>query len=59
VENQIRGRAAVFGACIPRALSPTFIEQALMAGNGIKGLSACPKQMGWMAPAPVEGILMP
>jgi len=40
LENQIRGLAVVFGVRLPRALSPTFIEQALAASEGIPGLSA-------------------
>src|SRR5271167_1685909 len=39
LENQIRGLAVVFGVRLPRALSPTFIEQALRASEGITGLS--------------------
>src|SRR5213076_2334508 len=40
LENQIRGLAVVFGARLPRALSPAFIKQALRASEGIPGLSA-------------------
>jgi transposase len=40
LENQIRGLAVVFGARLPRGLSPVFIEQALRASEGIDGLSA-------------------
>jgi transposase len=40
LENQIRGLAVVFGVRLPRALSPTFIGQALRASDGIPGLSA-------------------
>jgi transposase len=40
LENQIRGLAVVFGARLPRGLSPAFIEQALRASEGIPGLSA-------------------
>ena len=40
LENQIRGLAVVFGIRLPRALSPTFIDQALRASEGINGLSA-------------------
>jgi transposase len=40
LENQIRGLAVVFGVRLPRALSPTFIAQALQASEGIDGLSA-------------------
>jgi transposase len=40
LENQIRGLAVVFGVRLPRALSPTFVEQALAASEGIAGLSA-------------------
>jgi transposase len=39
LENQIRGLAVVFGVRLPRGLSPTFIEQALRASEGITGLS--------------------
>jgi transposase len=39
LENQIRGLAIVFGARLPRALSPAFIDQALRASAGINGLS--------------------
>jgi transposase len=40
LENQIRGLAVVFGVRLPRALSPSFIDQALRASDGIPGLSA-------------------
>jgi transposase len=40
LENQIRGLAVVFGVRLPRALSSTFIRQALQASEGIPGLSA-------------------
>src|SRR5246500_4865618 len=40
LENQIRGLPVVFGAGLPRALSPAFIRQALQASEGIPGLSA-------------------
>jgi transposase len=40
LENQIRGLAVVFGVRLPRALSSSFIKQALQAGEGILGLSA-------------------
>src|SRR3954469_16818955 len=40
LENQIRGLAVVFGVRLPRALSPAFIKQALLASEGIAGLSA-------------------
>jgi transposase len=40
LENQIRGLAVVFGVRLPWALSPTFIQQALRASEGIEGLSA-------------------
>ena len=40
LENQIRGLAVVFGVRLPRALSSTFIRQALRASEGIPGLSA-------------------
>src|ERR1700727_2536631 len=39
LENQIRGLAVVCGVRLPRALSPTFIEQALRASAGVNGLS--------------------
>src|SRR5947199_5001142 len=39
LENQIRGLAVVFGVRLPRALSSTFIRQALQASEGIL---ACP-----------------
>lgn len=39
LENQIRGLAVVFGVRLPRGLSPTFIEQALQASEGVNGLS--------------------
>jgi transposase len=39
LENQIRGLAVVFGVRLPRALSSTFIRQALEASEGIPGLS--------------------
>jgi transposase len=39
LENQIRGLAIVFGARLPRALNPAFIDQALRASEGINGLS--------------------
>ena len=40
LENQIRGLAVVFGVRLPRALSPAFVKQALLASEGIAGLSA-------------------
>ena len=40
LENQIRGLAVVFGVRLPRALSPAFVKQALLASEGIEGLSA-------------------
>src|SRR5271167_3908967 len=40
LENQIRGLAVVFGVRLPRALSSTFIREALRASEGIAGLSA-------------------
>src|SRR5579864_5301324 len=40
LENQIRGLAVVFGVRLPRALSASFIDQALRASDGIPGLSA-------------------
>ena len=40
LDNQIRGLAVVFGVRLPRALSSTFIRQALQASEGIPGLSA-------------------
>jgi transposase len=40
LENQIRGLAVVFGVRLPRALSRTFIDQALVASDNIAGLSA-------------------
>ncbi len=40
LENQIRGLAVVFGARLPRALSPTFIEQAMRASACADALSA-------------------
>jgi transposase len=40
LENQIRGLLVVFGARLPRALSPTFIAQALSASEGVDGLYA-------------------
>ncbi len=40
LENQIRGLAVVFGSRLPRALTAAFIDQALMASEGVAGLSA-------------------
>ena len=40
LENQIRGLAVVFGIRLPRALTASFIDQALKASEGIAGLSA-------------------
>ena len=40
LENQVRGLAVVFGVRLPRALSPAFIKKALLASEGIAGLSA-------------------
>jgi transposase len=40
LESQIRDHAVVFGVRLPRALSSTFIRQALQASEGIPGLSA-------------------
>jgi transposase len=53
LENQIRGLAVVFGVRLPRALSPTFIEQALRASEGIPGLSAA---MRGLVAARVAGL---
>ncbi len=39
LENQIRGLAAVFGARLPRGLSPAFVEQVIGMSNGVPGLS--------------------
>jgi transposase len=43
LENQIRDLAVVFGVRLPRALSSSFIRQALQASEGIPGLSAAMK----------------
>ena len=40
LENQIRGLAVVFGIRLPRALSSSFIQQALRASDGVAGLSS-------------------
>ena len=40
LENQIRGLAVVFGARLPRGLSPAFVEQVITMSVGIAGLSA-------------------
>ena len=40
LENQIRGLAVVFGARLPRGLSPAFVEQVITMSDGIAGLSA-------------------
>jgi transposase len=40
LENQIRGLAVVFGIRLPRALTAAFINEALVASEGIAGLSA-------------------
>src|SRR5208282_5936110 len=40
LENQIRGLAVVFGIRLPRALTASFVNQALKASEGIAGLSA-------------------
>ena len=39
LENQIRGLAVVFGIRLPRALSSSFIQEALRASDGVAGLS--------------------
>jgi transposase len=39
LENQIRGLAVVFGIRLPRALTASFVNQALQASKGIAGLS--------------------
>src|SRR6202789_4358714 len=42
LENQIRGLAVVFGARLPRGLSPTFIDSALKQARGsLVSLSPC------------------
>jgi hypothetical protein len=41
-----RGLAVVFGVRLPRALSPTFIRQALQSSEGIPGLSAAMRGLG-------------
>ena len=40
LENQIRGLAVVFGIRLPRALSSSFIQQALRASDGVASLSS-------------------
>ncbi|WFE74740.1 IS110 family transposase [Roseinatronobacter sp. S2] len=40
LENQIRGLAVVFGARLPRGLSPTFVRDVLAMSEGVAGLSA-------------------
>jgi len=40
IENQIRGLAVVFGARLPRGLSPAFVQQVLAMSDGIVGLSS-------------------
>jgi hypothetical protein len=40
LENQIRGRAVVFGIRLPRALTAAFVNQALKVSEGVAGLSA-------------------
>jgi transposase len=40
LENQIRGLAVVFGIRLPRALTASFVNQALKASKGIAGLTA-------------------
>ena len=40
LENQIRGLAVVFGARLPRGLSPAFVEEVIAMSDGIAGLSS-------------------
>ena len=40
LENQIRGLAVVFGARLPRGLSPAFVEEVIAMSEGIAGLSS-------------------
>lgn len=40
LENQIRGLAVVFGARLPRGLSPAFVEEVIAMSDGITGLSS-------------------
>ena len=40
LDNQIRGLAVIFGVRLPRALSRSFIAQALRASEGIDGFAA-------------------
>lgn len=40
LENQIRGLAVVFGARLPRGLSPAFVKEVIAMSDGIAGLSS-------------------
>ena len=40
LENQVRGLAVVFGARLPRGLSPAFVREVLAMSDGVAGLSA-------------------
>lgn len=40
LENQIRGLAVVFGARLPRGLSPAFVDEVIAMSDGIAGLSS-------------------
>jgi transposase len=40
LENQIRGLAVVFGARLPRRLSPAFVDEVIAMSDGITGLSS-------------------
>jgi len=40
LEYQIRGLAVVFGARLPRGLSPAFVEEVIAMSDGIAGLSS-------------------
>ena len=45
LENQIRGLAVVFGIRLPRALSSSFIQQALHASDGVVGLPSAMRRL--------------
>ncbi|MEO0821970.1 MAG: IS110 family transposase [Pseudomonadota bacterium] len=56
LENQIRGLAVVFGARLPRGLSPAFVQQVLAMSDGIQGLSGAMRGLVAARAAVLEAI---
>lgn len=56
LENQIRGLAVVFGARLPRGLSPAFVQQVLAMSDGVQGLSGAMRGLVAARAAVLEAI---